>query len=141
MQQAGRAGRGAVSSGPSFAIMVCFSSPAEQHIWKHPKTLLGRGLDAPPSIPITQSIVASHMLCASGEFPLCGSHSVMEALGSEHSGDLEISNYNLPDHDLFGGNEVYSEAFEKLFHRRQICEETINDLGRFKTFSMHPVSS
>ena len=30
MQQAGRAGRGAEAQGASFAIMVCFSSPAEQ---------------------------------------------------------------------------------------------------------------
>ena len=30
MQQAGRAGRGGVTNGPSFAIMICFSSPSEQ---------------------------------------------------------------------------------------------------------------
>ena len=30
LQQAGRAGRGATANGPSYSIMVCFSSPSEQ---------------------------------------------------------------------------------------------------------------
>ena len=52
LQQSGRAGRGKGSNLPSCAIMVCFSSPSDQYIWKKPTSLLSKGVDAPPTLPI-----------------------------------------------------------------------------------------
>eukprot|EP00557_Chaetoceros_sp_GSL56_P009931 CAMPEP_0176482538 /NCGR_PEP_ID=MMETSP0200_2-20121128/3429_1 /TAXON_ID=947934 /ORGANISM="Chaetoceros sp., Strain GSL56" /LENGTH=1289 /DNA_ID=CAMNT_0017878861 /DNA_START=172 /DNA_END=4038 /DNA_ORIENTATION=+ len=131
MQQAGRAGRGA-NSGTSFAIMVCFSSPSEQHIWKHPISMLGRGLDAPPSLPLNQGIVQGHLLCASDEFPLCGSHFPTEIFHST----IEPTEYS--DYDLFGGEEVYRESLENLLDSKQVQVEKVQDVAMFTTFSKHP---
>ncbi len=136
MQQAGRAGRGALTTGPSFAIMVCFSSPAEQHLWKHPKSLLGRGLAAPPSVPLNTGIMTSHLLCAAEEFPLCGKHSIAESLCFDRNDNTE---HELSDFDLFGG-EVYEESLENLLDRKQVQVGAINSHNKFKTYINHPVS-
>ncbi len=63
MQQAGRAGRGAAASHqPSLAICVCFNSPIDQHLWRHPTSLLSRGLSAPLSMPIYPGLVQGHLI-------------------------------------------------------------------------------
>ena len=63
MQQAGRAGRGvAASHQPSLAICVCFNSPIDQHLWRHPTSLLSRGLSAPLSMPIYPGLVQGHLI-------------------------------------------------------------------------------
>ena len=68
LQQAGRAGRGGKNvfetSRPSASIMIAFSSPSEQYIWKHPQSLLSRGVNAEPSLPINASVSQGHLLCA-----------------------------------------------------------------------------
>lgn len=73
LQQSGRAGREKSGlSESSCAIMVCFSSPSEQYIWKNPTCLLSRGVDAHPSLPINDTVLHGHLLCAGEEFPLTG---------------------------------------------------------------------
>ena len=63
LQQSGRAGRGKFGQNvPSCAIMVCFSSPSEQYIWKNPKSLMSRGVDAPPTLPINATVMQGHLL-------------------------------------------------------------------------------
>jgi DEAD/DEAH box helicase domain-containing protein len=84
LQQAGRAGRGKDKSRldvPSLSIVVCFNSPSEQHIWRRPRSLLGKGFSAPNIIPFTGGLVQGHLLCASDEFPLTGTHPVTVILG------------------------------------------------------------
>ena len=105
-----------------------------QHIWKHPKGLLGRGLDAPPSIPLNVGIVQGHLLCASNEFPLCGDVPVSKVLNGE------CQHFRLADFDLFGGEETYSESFERLCDGKQIEVKHVDDSGKYKTYAMHPVS-
>jgi len=129
-------------------------------MWKHPKSLLQRGLSAPPSIPLNAGIVQGHLLCASEEFPLCGSHAITELLNGE------AANFHLVDHDLFGSEDVYRyvvlgtsicfvysytvdlrthpvsprDALENLCDSKQVQPERVNDLNKFKTYSKHPVS-
>jgi len=106
-----------------------------KHIWKHPKGLLGRGLNAPPSIPLNPGIVEGHLLCASEEFPLCGNHAVTELLNGVSARFQHI------DSDLFGGESVYNESLENLCDTQQVQTEKVNDMVKFDTFSKHPVSS
>ena len=140
LQQAGRAGRGASHSQPSFAIMVCFNSPCEQHIWKYPKRLMGRGLLSPPCIPLNQGLVEGHLLCAADEFPLCGSASIECPLLGKDEKD-EFVNKTIPDCDLFGGKILYEESIENLFDRGLIRKEMIQENLSMPMYSKHPVSS
>jgi hypothetical protein len=105
-----------------------------QHIWKHPISMLGRGLDAPPSLPLNQGIVQGHLLCASEEFPLCGDHFPTELFHSTCKGT------KFSDYDLFGGEEVYREALENLLDSKEVQVEKIQDVAMFTTFAKHPVS-
>jgi DEAD/DEAH box helicase domain-containing protein len=104
-------------------------------LWKHPKGLLGRGLSAPPAVPLNASIVSGHLLCASEEFPLVGNYSVTNILSSDpqHKDDQAISDY-----DLFGCEETYKEAFENLLDKGHIRLEKINQGADIDTYSKHP---
>ncbi len=104
-------------------------------MWKHPKGLLGRGLSAPPAVPLNVGIVSGHMLCASVEFPLCGSRSVTSLLNSEVS---NLDNYSVPDHDLFGSEETYTEALDALIERRSVILQKVVKAIEINTYSNHP---
>ncbi len=111
MQQAGRAGRG-LHRTPSLSVMICFGSVTEQYIWRHPKTLLGKGVDAAvvlenTSFPMTTiALLQGHMICAASEFPLTGENPVT-ALSDTTSPIVS-------DWELFGGKEMYLKAAEAL---------------------------
>jgi hypothetical protein len=96
--------------------------------------MLGRGLDAPPSLPLNIGIVQGHLLCASEEFPLCGSHFPTDLF------DFNMKSETFSDHILFGGEEVYKECLENLFDNGQVQIEKVQDGAKFSTFSKHPVS-
>lgn len=84
MQQAGRAGRGSERvDTPSIAVMVCFSSPAEQHIWRNPTNLMCRGKSGLVSMPVNVGLVQGHLLCAGEEYPITGQHPVCRIFSSE----------------------------------------------------------
>lgn len=137
LQQAGRSGRGANHSQPSFAIMVCFNSPCEQHIWKYPRRLMGKGLLSPPCIPLNHGLVEGHMLCASDEFPLCGNAPIEYSFLQKDEIDESV-NITIPDCDLFGGLSLYSESIENLIDRGLIRKENIQDNTSRPTYSKHP---
>lgn len=123
MQQAGRAGRG-LHRTPSLSIMVCFSSATEQHIWRHPKTLLGRGVDAAvvagnTAIPsATAALIQGHMICAANEFPLTGELPVI-ALSELASSKPNV----ISDWELFGGKEMYLKGAEVLLSTGSLIKE------------------
>ena len=106
----------------------------QQHLWKHPKGLLGRGLSAPPAVPLNTGIVSGHLLCASEEFPLVGKHSVASVFNARTSED----NYSLSDYDLFGSEETYTEAFEILSDKGSIVFQKVSDCTNIETYSKHP---
>jgi DEAD/DEAH box helicase domain-containing protein len=132
LQQAGRAGRGKVElDRPSLAIVVCFNSPVDQHLWRHSKSLLSRGLSAPFSMPIYAGLVQGHLLCAGAEFPLTGDVSVA-TVQSTNPIDEESSKHLLSDNKLFGSREVYDEAFDTLlttgsFVREQVATTSLTN--------------
>lgn len=95
--------------------------------------MLGRGLDAPPSIPLNVGIVQGHLLCASEEFPLCGDHAITDVL------NCNDSTFHA-DHDLFGGEDVYLESLENLCDRKSVQVGTVNSSKNIKTYSKHSVS-
>ncbi len=120
LQQAGRAGRakGRLTV-PSCSIVVCFNSPSEQHMWKHPKSLLGQGVMATHSIPINCNLVQSHLLCASEEYPLTGALAVTALTCPK------VNESNLSDFALFGGQEIYEDAVEELHRNGSVTKEQI----------------
>ena len=136
MQQSGRAGRGGK---PSVSIMICFASPAEQHFWRFPKSLLSRGLDAPPSVPVNVGILQGHLLCAGEEYPLVGDHSVATLLTSARE-DPQRS--NLTDRKLFSGH-IYDEVHEKLMQDGLLCKSPVQlrTSTTLLAYSTHPVSN
>jgi DEAD/DEAH box helicase domain-containing protein len=122
MQQAGRAGRGAAAQHrPSLAICVCFNSPVDQHLWRHPESLLSRRLSKPLSMPIYPGLVQGHLLCASKEWPLMGK---MNA-SSLQNAELHSAEDLLSDEGLFGSNEVYKEALENLVSQCSVSMEKV----------------
>mmetsp|Transcript_13924 Transcript_13924/g.33366 ORF Transcript_13924/g.33366 Transcript_13924/m.33366 type:complete len:1080 (+) Transcript_13924:218-3457(+) len=122
MQQAGRAGRGAAaSSRASLAICICFNSPVDQHLHRHPSSLLSRGTSAQLSMPIYPGLVQGHLLCAGNEFPLAGDLTPSAIQSVERSPDNSL----LTDHDLFGGGEVYEEALESLILQGSMVKEDV----------------
>ena len=142
LQQAGRAGRGTARLDvPSLAIMICFNSPSEQHIWRHPKNLLSRGVSAPTSVPVNVGLVEGHMLCAGEEYPLTGRFPVTYLLQGPTS---ESTTHNvLNDFDLLGSEAVYNEAHDALISTGSLTEEIVpiahgahKELVVYKT---HPV--
>jgi DEAD/DEAH box helicase domain-containing protein len=125
LQQAGRAGRGKVQlDRASLAIVVCFNAPVDQHLWRHPKSLLSLGVSAPLSMPIYAGLVQGHLLCAGAEFPLTGDVSVA-TVQSVAPMDEESKKNLLSDNDLFGSREVYDEAFDTLLTTGSFVREQV----------------
>jgi superfamily II DNA helicase RecQ len=141
LQQAGRAGRGAASSNrPSLAICICFNSPIDQHLWRHPSSLLTRGLTAPLSMPIYPGLVQGHLLCAGQEFPLAGCLNVCTIQSTRDLEEL-LEQDLLCDYDLFGSEHVYQEALEMLRAQGSVKAETIavkTKEGTAKIYKTHP---
>ena len=130
LQQAGRAGRGSDRAGqPSLSIVVCFNSAAEQHMWRHPKTLLAKGVAAPNTIPLSTCLVQGHMLCASGEFPLMGSLPITSILCNREEGPTSRPRRILCDEYLFGGKDLYRESLEALQSSQSIVNESVAASG------------
>lgn len=126
LQQSGRAGRGKFGlSVPSCAIMVCFSSPSEQCIWKSAKSLLSRGVDAPPTLPINATVMQGHLLCAGDEFPLTGDRPVsclLNEFGSERSCKSNI----MADSDLLGPEDIYTDNIDFLVKKGLLSSKQVN---------------
>ncbi|KAG7355412.1 DEAD/DEAH box helicase domain protein [Nitzschia inconspicua] len=136
MQQAGRAGRG-VTVRPSLVICVCFNSPVDQHLWRHPSSLLQRGLSAPLCMPIYPGLVQGHLLCAGQEFPLTGKVNVTAIQSVESPPDPAL----LPDEALFGSHDVFSEALEVCLTQGKLSRETLpiwGDSGCVSVYKTHP---
>jgi DEAD/DEAH box helicase domain-containing protein len=142
LQQAGRAGRGASCFGrPSLAIMISFNSPVEQHIWRHPTSLLSRGRSIPPSLPINQSVLNGHILCAADEFPLTGGHAACALVKPE--GICFEGNRLLTDFDLLGSKKVYLESVDVLVSNGSLVEEVVStpaEPRKIVIMKTHPVS-
>ena len=146
LQQAGRAGRGKERLDvPSLAIMVCFNSPAEQHLWRRPTHLLSRRLTAAISMPVNVGLVQGHLLCAGSEYPLTAQHpvSVLQATSGK-DGHTQPNSSLLNDYNLFGSKRVFEEALDVLTATGMMKEETTpvaspqhETVSIFKT---HPVS-
>ena len=137
MQQAGRAGRGAAAcQSQSLAICVCFNGPVDQHLWRHPSSLLQRGVTAPLSMPIYPGLVKGHLLCAGQEFPLTGKLNVTAVQSVEDSPKRSL----LSDEALFGSAEVYQEALENLISNGSMCEGKLPVFGgkAVSAFKTHP---
>jgi len=121
LQQAGRAGRGVERLAvPSCAVVVCFNSPSEQHMWRHPQSLFGKGALSTLSISLAGGLVQGHMACASLEFPLTGNLPIAAVFEVEHfHGEVPS------DRDLFGGGQFYDEALESLKSFGSVTEESL----------------
>lgn len=109
MQQAGRAGRGKGAT-QSVAIVICFNSPSEQHMWKFPKTVLAKEFSPSNSIPLREDLVQGHLLCASEESPLTGNIPTLTIYGDER-GEQASNLWN--DRELFG-SLLYDGALDSL---------------------------
>ena len=125
-QQAGRAGRGGARLGTqSVAIVICFNSPSEQHMWKYPKTLLAKEFASSLSIPIRRDLVQGHLLCASEETPLTGNTPALTIYGqANHNVDRDL--YLRGDRQVFG-EEVYDAALAAMNTCHSFVSETIPD--------------
>ncbi|KAL3782980.1 hypothetical protein HJC23_003136 [Cyclotella cryptica] len=111
LQQSGRAGRGRGSK--SCAVIVCFSSPSEQYLWKAPKSILSKGVDVMSSLPIHGSLLQGHLLCAGEEFPLTGSQPVSCLLNDVRTVGPQCP----PDEEIFSSRDVYYECVEELIEK------------------------
>jgi DEAD/DEAH box helicase domain-containing protein len=142
LQQAGRAGRGITRLDvPSLSIMICFNSPSEQQIWRHPKNLLSCGLSVPAAVPLDVGLAEGHILCAGEEYPLTGRMSVTTLCNS----DGECRRYDvLSDHDLLGSEGVYCEALDNLLSAGSLVKETVSvanvEFRQMTVYKTHPVS-
>jgi DEAD/DEAH box helicase domain-containing protein len=143
LQQAGRAGRGISRLDmPSFSIMICFNSPFEQQIWRHPKNLLSCGLSVPTVVPLNVGLTEGHMLCAGKEYPLTGQMPVTNLL----SGSLDESHHHLvmSDYDLLGSELVYCEALATLVSVGSLVKETVPvthaECKQMTVYTTHSVS-
>lgn len=138
LQQAGRSGRGAAASNrPSVAIVICFNSPVDQHLWRHPSSIFSRGNMNPLSMPIYPGLVQGHLLCAGQEFPLTGSMNV----SSIYNPNSHITADYLSDFDLFGSEKVYQEALETLIIHGSVTKENLshtNEEGKIIIYKTHP---
>ena len=134
-QQAGRGGRGGDGT-PSLAVTVAFGSPAEQHFWKYPSTLLSRGIASPRSFPINSGVVSGHLLCASKEFPLTGavSATVLKTSHPDDHGSRQLQ--TLSDVELFGSEDNYVEALTKLIGSGAVrkCQSPVASGGTIQAY-------
>ena len=134
LQQAGRAGRGTQRLNiPSLAIVVCFNSPPDQHLWRHPSSLLRLGTSVPTSMPLYSGLVQEHLLCAGHEFPLTGylrATDIVTTSSHQHDDSMCKSKHStLCDVDLFGSQDLYNEALETLVGRGSLIPEIVAVAG------------
>lgn len=140
LQQSGRGGRGNGSLSDkefasSFSIIVCFNSPAEQHMWRNPSSILFRNErtssrreienDSSSSLLLNSGILRGHLLCASSEFPLTGADSV-RVLTGQASNNIQAGNNPsyMSDHDLFGSSDTYTHALQNLLDKTLVRKES-----------------
>ena len=123
LQQAGRSGR--CTGLPSCAIIVSFSSPSEQYLWKVPSNALKSGINVMPSLPMTGSVLAGHLLCAGEEFPLTGKRPVSSLLNEMRSDD-----YCPTDEELFGSTICYQEEVDNLIEKSFLTSRKVNAVER-----------
>ena len=145
LQQAGRSGREKNGNNePSCAVVVSFSSPAEQYIWKNPKCLLSRGVEAPPTLPINTTVIQGHMLCAGDEFPLTGDQPVSCLLN-----EVNVNERFPADSEIFGlshyhTNIAYLAKRGLLSCQRVGVASSHKECDRgdsMSVYATHPVSS
>mmetsp|Transcript_21537 Transcript_21537/g.32697 ORF Transcript_21537/g.32697 Transcript_21537/m.32697 type:complete len:677 (+) Transcript_21537:1883-3913(+) len=111
LQQAGRAGRGSERlDTPSLSIMICFSSPSEQHIWRNPTSLMSRGRSGLVSMPVNVGLVQGHLLCAGNEYPITGQHPVCALFSDKR----DVIARTLNDYDLFGSATIVKKSINAL---------------------------
>ena len=143
LQQAGRAGRGSARLNvPSLAIMICFNSPSEQHMWRHPKNLLNRGLSVAASVTVNLGLVEGHLLCAGEEYPLTGEErvTVLQSCSEMESFESKLLN----DCDLLGAAVHYTEAVDVLVSAGSLVAEVVpvsnhGPCESIKVYTTHPV--
>ena len=129
LQQSGRAGREG-NKKASFSIVVCFNSPAEQHMWRNPAGILRKktsseiGNDALSSITINPGVLRGHLVCASSEFPLTGNFTVL-SLARNSFAPNEMFESLLSDCQLFGSAHFYDDALQILLAKGMIQKESI----------------
>lgn len=135
LQQAGRAGRGTKSDQPSFSVMICFNSPAEQYLWKYPHGLLSRGLNSPLVVPLDVPIVQGHLLCAASESPLTLSCSAPYLLDYEWGKECGLH----CDQALFAEPEIYRRCIVNLNDKGCITEDKvfINPRKKINIYKSH----
>jgi DEAD/DEAH box helicase domain-containing protein len=143
LQQAGRAGRGSARLDvPSIAVMVCFNSPAEQQIWRRPRSLVGQGRTALVSMPINMGLIQGHLLCAGDEYPLAAAGSVATLFSNERVNQDHCP--VLSDCDLFGSTDVFRAAIDGLISSGMMNETALPVAGlenkKVNVFKTHPVS-
>ena len=149
LQQSGRAGRGKFGENvASCAIMVCFSSPSEQYIWKNPQSMLSKaGVDAPPALPINGTVMQGHLLCAGEEFPLTGERPVSCLLNETKSRSFPA------DCEILGPSlNAYNDNVEYLIKKGLLSCKQVSVASGYQTiiksnavdsipvYSTHPVS-
>ena len=123
LQQAGRAGRGPDATRPSSAVVICFNSPVEQHLWRHPRSLFAKGVQSDDSIPLRGATLRAHLLCAAAERPLCGKYPVT-ILNKSENGRV-VSDFPA-DSKLFCEEEdEYFKAVQALVDAKALREEKI----------------
>lgn len=117
--------------------MIAFSSPSEQYIWKNPTSLLSRGVDAPPTLPINDTVMKGHLLCAGEEFPLTGDRPVSCLLHElEHENECCLA-----DCDLLGPAEVHKDNVEYLERKGLLTRKAVSTSSNESAMvhSTHPV--
>ena len=154
LQQSGRGGRGRGGGDdvPSCAIMICFNSPTEQFLWRNPKSLLSRGVAAPPTLPVNGSVIQGHLLCAGDEFPLTGDRPVSCLLNE--FGCRDGGSECLPDEELLGPRNVYHDGVEYLVQKGLLTRKVVRTMtetqgsktcsvrvGDIDVYTTHPVRS
>lgn len=121
LQQAGRAGRGAGRlDQPSLSIVICFNSPAEQHMWRKPDILLARELSSPHSVPIRGGVIQGHLLCAGEECPVVADRSASILI---FNGE-DTTKVMPTDRELFGST-IFDEAIDELTCSNSLIAEEL----------------
>jgi DEAD/DEAH box helicase domain-containing protein len=139
LQQAGRSGRG--TGMPSCAILISFSSPSEQYLWKVPRNIFNNGVNVTPSLPTIGTVLQGHLLCAGEEFPLTGNQPVACILNETP----EKGVYCPPDALIFGSPEAYNEGVDNLTQKsllrtKTVCAMSNKEVEHVVCKETHPVS-
>lgn len=118
LQQAGRSGRG--TGLPSCSILVAFSAPSEQFLWKIPKNILHTGINVVPSLPVCDNVLQGHLLCAGEEFPLTGDRPVSSVLN-----EMVNDKYCPADEHIFGCHKSYNEEIDRLIDKGLLRDKRV----------------